>query len=189
MTIIREYETMAAATSSSITMSRPGRWLAFLRIVVGLYFVKSLVTKMSIVFLGGVLPVPAVSERWINVMPNIVAKQASQNPLAFYKQFLEGTVLTHPELFAQLTAWGETVVGLGLTLGLLTGVSSLIGLVMVTNYGLATQWMSPGQQGFHLVLFALMLTFFMARAGREWGLDGWIARRKPGSSLTRRPFS
>jgi uncharacterized membrane protein YphA (DoxX/SURF4 family) len=189
MTIIREYETMAAATSSSITMSRPGRWLAFLRIVVGLYFVKSLVTKMSIVSLGGVLPVPAVSDRWIGVMPKIVAKQASENPIAFYKQFLEGTVLTHPELFATLTAWGETAVGLGLTLGLLTGVSSLIGLVMVTNYGLATQWMSPGQQGFHLVLFALMLTFFMARAGREWGLDAWIARRKPGSSLTRRPFS
>jgi uncharacterized membrane protein YphA (DoxX/SURF4 family) len=180
---------MAAATSTSITMSRPDRWLAFLRIVVGLYFVKSLVTKMSIVFLGGVLPVTAVSERLINVMPNIVAKHASQNPLAFYKQFLDGTVLTHPELFAQLTAWGETVVGLGLTLGLLTGLSSLIGLVLVSNYGLATQWMSPGQQGFHIVLFALMLTFFMARAGRQWGLDGWIARRKPGSSLTRRPFS
>jgi hypothetical protein len=77
-----EHHTMAA--SSVVTMSRPDRWLAFLRIVVGLYFVKSLVTKMSIVLLGGVLPVPAVSERWINVMPNIVAKQASQNPIAFY---------------------------------------------------------------------------------------------------------
>ncbi len=178
-----------AATSSSPTMSRPDRWIAFLRIVVGLYFVKSLVTKMSIVFLGGVLPVPAVSERWINVMPNIVAKQASQNPIAFYKQFLEGTVLTHPELFAQFTAWGETVVGLGLTLGLLTGVSSLIGLFMVTNYGLATQWMSPGQQGFHIVLFALMLAFFAARAGRTWGLDRRIAESRPGSPLARRPFS
>jgi uncharacterized membrane protein YphA (DoxX/SURF4 family) len=174
---------------STVTMSQPARWLAFLRIVVGLYFVKSLITKMSIVLVGGFLPVPAVSERWIGVMPKIVAKQASENPIASYKQFLEGTVLTHPELFAQLTAWGETAVGLGITLGLLTGVSSLIGLVMVTNYGLATQWMSPGQQGFHLVLFALMLAFFMARAGREWGLDAWIARRKPGSFLTRRPFS
>ena len=87
-------------------------------------------------------------------------------------------MLTHPELFAQLTAWGETAVGLGLTLGLLTGVSSLIGLVLVTNYGLATQWMSPGQQGFHLVLFALMLAFFMARAGRVWGLDARIAARQ-----------
>ena len=170
-------------------MSHPSTWLAVLRIAVGLYFVKSLVTKMSIVMVGGFVPVPMVSERWINVMPNIVAKQASQNPIGFYKQFLEGTVLTHPELFANLTAWGETVVGLGLTLGLLTGVASLVGLFMVTNYGLATQWMSPGQQGFHLVLFVLMLAFFMARAGRYWGFDAWIARVRPNSFLARRPWS
>lgn len=180
---------MAASTGTSVTMSSPDRWIAFLRIVVGLYFVKSLVTKMSIVFLGGIVPVPAVSERWINVMPTIVAKQAAGNPIVFYKEFLEGTVLTHPELFAQLTAWGETVVGLGLTLGLLTGASSLVGLLMVSAYGLATQWMSPGQQGFHLVLFALMLTFFAARAGRRWGLDARIAAAKPDSPLAKRPLS
>jgi thiosulfate dehydrogenase [quinone] large subunit len=170
-------------------MSRSDRWLALLRIVVGLYFVKSLVTKMSIVTVGGILPVPVVSERWLTVMPKIVARQASDNPLGFYKQFLEGTVLPNSNLFAQLTAWGETVTGLGLTLGLLTGLASLTGLVLVLNYGLATQWMSPGQQGFHLVLFFLMLAFFFARAGKTWGIDRWIARRKPGSLLTRRPFS
>ena len=170
-------------------MSRPSEWLAVLRIVVGLYFVKSLITKMSFVMLGGILPVPAVSERWLTVMPKIVAKQASENPLAFYKHFLEGTVLSHSSVFAQLTAWGETVTGLGLTLGLLTGVASLVGLFLVINYGLATQWMSPGQQGFHLVLFFLMLAFFFARAGRTWGIDGWLSRRKPHSLVSRRPFS
>jgi uncharacterized membrane protein YphA (DoxX/SURF4 family) len=173
----------------NVTMSHPAEWLALLRIVVGLYFVKSLITKMSFVMLGGILPIPAVSERWFTVMPKIVAKQASENPLAFYKQFLEGTVLPHSPLFAQLTAWGETVTGLGLTLGLLTGLASLAGLVLVINYGLATQWMSPGQQGFHLVLFFLMLAFFFARAGRTWGLDGWIARRKPRAFVSRRPLS
>jgi thiosulfate dehydrogenase (quinone) large subunit len=173
----------------TVSMSHAAEWLALLRIVVGLYFVKSLVTKMSFVMLGGILPLPAVSERWLAVMPKIVAKQASENPLAFYKQFLEGTVLTHSNIFAQLTAWGETVAGIGLTLGLLTGVASLVGLILVVNYGLATQWMSPGQQGFHLVLFFLMLAFFFARAGRTWGVDGWLARRWPRSLLTRRPFS
>jgi thiosulfate dehydrogenase [quinone] large subunit len=170
-------------------MTHPAEWLAVLRIVVGLYFVKALVTKMSLVLLAGFIPIPVVSERWFNVMPKIVARQASDNPLAFYKQFLEGTVLPSSNLFAQLTAWGETVVGLGLTLGLLTGLASLVGLILVLNYGLATQWMSPGQQGFHLVLFFLMLAFFFARAGRIWGVDGWFARRKPGSFLSRRPFS
>ncbi|MDQ3224675.1 MAG: hypothetical protein M3Q75_14570, partial [Gemmatimonadota bacterium] len=76
-----------------------------------------------------------------------------------------------------------------LTLGIFTGVASLVGLFLVTNYGLATQWMSPGQQGFHLLLFVLMLAFFFARAGRTWGLDGRIASAKPESPLARRPLS
>ena len=172
-----------------VTMTNPAEWLAVLRIVVGLYFVKSLVTKMSLVMVGGVLPIPGVSARWLEVMPKIVTRQASENPIAFYKHFLEATVLPNSTLFAQLTAWGETAVGIGLTLGLLTGVASLIGLVLVINYGLATQWMSPGQQGFHLVLFFLMLAFFFARAGRVWGLDAWIAGRRPRSLLARRPLS
>jgi uncharacterized membrane protein YphA (DoxX/SURF4 family) len=173
----------------NVAMSRPAQWLAVLRIVVGLYFVKSLVTKMSIVTLGGVLPIPAVSERWLEVMPKIVTRQASENPIAFYKQFLEDTVIPNSNVFAPLTAWGETAVGLGLTLGLLTGLASMVGLLLVVNYGLATQWMSPGQQGFHIVLFFLMVAFFFARAGRTWGIDAWLARRKPGSRLSRRPFS
>ena len=173
----------------NVTMSHPAQWLAVLRMVVGLYFVKSLLTKMSIVMLGGVLPIPAVSDRWLEVMPKIVTRQASENPIAFYKHFLEGTVIPHSNVFAQLTAWGETAVGIGLTLGLLTGLASIVGLLLVVNYGLATQWMSPGQQGFHIVLFFLMLAFFLARAGRKWGIDAWLARRKPRSLLSRRPFS
>jgi uncharacterized membrane protein YphA (DoxX/SURF4 family) len=167
----------------------PAQWMAVLRIAVGLYFVKSIVTKMTLMLAGGFLPIPVVSDRWISVMPKIVAKQASENPLLFYKHFLEGTVLTHSETFAHLTAWGETVVGLGLTLGLLTGAASLIGLVLVINYGLATQWMSPGQQGFHLMLVCLMIAFFFSRAGRTWGLDGWLAGSNPRSLFTRRPLS
>ncbi|MBA3555819.1 MAG: hypothetical protein H0W29_13815, partial [Gemmatimonadales bacterium] len=47
-----------------VGLEHPAEWLAVLRIAVGLYFVKSLVTKMTIALLGGFLPVPAVSERW-----------------------------------------------------------------------------------------------------------------------------
>jgi uncharacterized membrane protein YphA (DoxX/SURF4 family) len=172
-----------------VAMTRPSEWLAVLRILVGLYFVKSLVTKMTVMLAGGVLPYPAVSDRWLSVMPKIVAKQASENPIAFYKEFLEHTVLTHANLFAHFTAWGETVVGLGLTLGFCTSLAALVGLVLVTNYGLATQWMSSGQQGFHLVLFGLMVAFFFARAGRRWGLDALIAARRPTALLSRRPIS
>jgi hypothetical protein len=62
-------------------------------------------------------------------------------------------------------------------------------LFLVVNYGLATQWMSPGQQGFHLLLTLLMIVFFFSRAGRTLGLDGSLADSRPKSILTRRPFS
>ena len=50
---------MTYASRPLVSMATPTEWLAFLRIVVGLYFVKSLITKMSLVMLGGVLPLPA----------------------------------------------------------------------------------------------------------------------------------
>lgn len=180
---------MVYSSRPAASMSHPDRWLAVLRIVVGLYFTKAVYTKLGLVMVGGVLPLPGASARWIQTMPTIVTKQASENPVLFYKHFLEHTVLTHGELFAHLTAVGETITGVGLTLGLLTGAASLVGLALVANYGLATQWMSPGQQGFHLVLFALMIAFFASRAGRTWGLDGRLWGDRPRSPLARRPFS
>lgn len=180
---------MAYRTRSPVATVFPAQWLAVIRIAVGLYFAKAMVTKMTVVLLGGVLPFPAVQDRWLSVMPTIVAKQAAGNPITFYKNFLENTVLTHSDLYAHLTAWGEVVTGVGLTLGLLTGAASLVGMMLVFNYGFATQWMSPGQQGFHLLLFTLMIAFFFARAGRTWGLDAWLAETKPKSPLARRPFS
>jgi uncharacterized membrane protein YphA (DoxX/SURF4 family) len=175
--------------SRAAAMEHPAQWLAILRMIVGLYFAKALLTKVTIVLVGGWMPVPETSTRWLAIMPELVAKQAGGNPVLWYRDFLLHTVLPHARLFAHLTAWGEVVAGVLLTLGLLTGAGALIGLVLVASYGLATQWMSPNQQGFHLVLFALMLAFVFARAGRTWGLDGVLARARPRSLLTRRPFA
>jgi uncharacterized membrane protein YphA (DoxX/SURF4 family) len=68
-------------------------------------------------------------------------------------------------------------VGLGLTLGVLTSFSALVGLLMSINFFLATQWMSFSQQGFHLVLAGCMLALLIGRAGRSWGLDALIVKR------------
>src|SRR5882724_10012853 len=102
---------MAYSSRPAVAMSHPDRWLAFLRIVVGLYFAKAVYTKLGIVMVGGILPLSAASQRWIHTMPTIVTKQASDNPILFYKDFLEHTVLTHPQLFAHLTALGEAITG------------------------------------------------------------------------------
>lgn len=166
----------------------PERWLAVLRIVVGLWFLKALFTKLSVTLVWGVLPVPTASDRWIQTMPVLVARYAEGNPLGLFREFLQNTVIPNSQLFAQLTAFGEVAVGLGLTAGFLTSLAAGLGLVLVVNYGLATQWMTPNQRGFHILLAACMVAFLVSRAGRQWGVDGWLRTRRPGSPLARVPL-
>ena len=59
---------MTYASRPVASMSHPDRWIAFLRIVVGLYFAKAVYTKLGLVMVGGVLPLPGASERWIHTM-------------------------------------------------------------------------------------------------------------------------
>ena len=170
-------------------MRAPDRWLAVLRIAVGLWFLKSILTKFAIVLAWGLVPVPAATDWWIATMPKLIARYAAGNPFPAYRVFLLGTVIPHARVFATLTALGEVAVGIGLTLGLLTTLAAALGLVQVTFYGLAVQHTSPGQQGFHLLLFACLIAFIGARAGRTWGVDGWVRRRHPRSVFARRPFA
>src|SRR5256712_3117184 len=159
-----------------------------LRIAVGLWFLKALVTKQSVTLLWGFLPLPTASERWLHVMPILVGKYGEGNPVGFFRDFLQNTVIPHSHVFAQLTAFGEVAVGLGLTAGFLTTLAAGIGLFLVVNYGLAVQWQGSAQQGFHYMLIVSLVVILAARAGRYWGLDGWLRLRRPGSLLARPPL-
>ena len=171
-----------------LVMRSPERWLAVLRIALGVWFLKALWTKVTITLAWGVLPVPTASDRWIHTMPTLVARYAEGNPVGFVREFLQNTVIPHNVLFAHLTAFGEAAVGLGLTFGFLTSLAAAIGLLLVVNYGLATQWMTPNQQGFHFLLAVCMVAFLAARAGRQWGLDGWLRIHRPASFWARLPL-
>lgn len=166
-------------------MRAPEQWLAVLRIVVGIWFFKSILSKVTVALAWGVLPVPAANGRWINTMPKLLAKYAAENPIEGYKEFLLNTVIPNHHAFAHLTALGEVAVGFALTFGFLTVLGALFGAVQVILYGLAVQHMSPGQQGFHVMLLAVMIACLFARAGRRWGLDAWLRERYPNSALVR----
>ena len=151
------------------------RALAILRIWVGLWFAKAIVTKLGFGLLGFL---PGASARWIETMPKIIGRQMAENPIGWYKAFVESTVLPNATAFAHLTALGESIAGLFLVLGLFTGAGSLIALLLVLNYGLATWHMSPASQGFHYTLAAVMVALFIGRAGMTWGLDGVLADQR-----------
>jgi uncharacterized membrane protein YphA (DoxX/SURF4 family) len=150
--------------------------LAIIRVVVGGWFLKAAFLKLTLGPLWWV-PYPTVTQRFIDFLPKRLAEFASENPVLWYRQFLNETAIPYATLFAFLEAFGEVGVGLGLTLGLFTSFSALVGLFMSINFFLATQWMSFSQQGFHIVLAACMLAILIGRAGRSWGLDGLILKR------------
>ena len=179
---------MEVSVASPHAMRAPERWLAVLRIAVGVWFAKALFTKLSVIVLWGFLPVPSASDRWQHVMPLLVGKYAEGNPVAFFRDFMQNTVIAHSPLFAQLTALGETAVGLGLVFGCLTVLASGVGLFLVVNYGLAVQWQGSSQQGFHYMLIATLIVILATRAGRTWGVDGWVRAHRPGSWLARVPL-
>ena len=152
--------------------------IAILRVVVGVWFLKAVWTKLGLVWMGP-LPYPEVTPRFLGFHPRRVGEFAEGNPVGWYKEFLEGTVLPNATLFATLQAYGEVVVGIGLVLGLFTSLAALVGLFLAINYGLATQWMGFGQQGFHALLVTSMAIFLFTRAGRAWGIDGWLVAGVP----------
>lgn len=172
-----------------VEMSNPSRWLAVLRVAVGFWFLKALWTKMDFVLLGGFFPFLGVEPRWIESMPMVIGKQMAENPIVWYKAFVESHVLTNVPLYAALTAWGEVLVGLSLVSGFCAGLGALGGLWLAGNYGLASWHMSPASAGFHFMLITTFIVLFLARSGRAWGLDGWVAWRWPGAWLTWRPFA
>ena len=174
--------------SAAPAMRSPECWLVVLRIAIGAWFAKALFTKLSVILLWGFLPVPTASQRWIHLLPILLGKYADGNPVEFFKGFLLNTAIPHSAVFAQLTAFGEAAVGLGLVLGCLTTLASAIGLVLVLNYFLAVQWQGSAQQGFHYVLAVTLIVILATHAGRRLGVDGWVRAHHPRSLLARLPL-
>src|SRR6185437_13704479 len=89
----------------------------------------------------------------------LIEKYAADNPITWYHEFLINTVIPNAHIFGHLTALGEAAVGISLTFGFLTVLGSIGGLIEVIFYGMAVQHMSSGQQGFHVMLFSMMVVF------------------------------
>ncbi len=156
-------------------MRHADQWLAVLRIATGAWFIKAIGTKW--VLLGGILPAPMASQRWIETMPRILEGYVAVNPVAWCRDFLQHAVIPNAETFAHLTAIGEGLVGIGLTLGLLTRTSAVGGLFLLLSYEFAALGLPYSRHGLKLLMIVAVVAFFFARAGAVWGLDAWLSRR------------
>lgn len=100
-----------------------------------------------------------------------LAKTSGTNPAVqgWYASFLHDFVLPNAGFFSFIVTWGEVAVGLGLLLGILTGIAAGFGVLMNLNYLLAgTVSVNP-----ILGMVGLFLVFSWRVCG--WiGLDRWL---------------
>lgn len=90
----------------------------------------------------------------------------------WYAVFLKDVVLPHAAFWSVLVSYGEVLVGLGLILGLLTGIAAFFGTVMSASYLLG------GTVSINPILLGLasMLVLAWKTAG-WWGLDRFVLMR------------
>jgi thiosulfate dehydrogenase [quinone] large subunit len=90
----------------------------------------------------------------------------------WYGQFLATLVLQHAAFWSYIVAFGEICVGLGLILGIFTGIAAFFGTTMNASYLLA------GTASVNPILLALGSLLVLAWKTAGWrGVDRWLLPR------------
>jgi thiosulfate dehydrogenase (quinone) large subunit len=88
---------------------------------------------------------------------------------AWYAAFLKAVIVPAAGFWSYVVAFGETLVGLGLILGVFTGIAAFFGFFMNMNYMLAGSISTNPI----LLFFSIFLILAWKTAG-WWGLDRWV---------------
>jgi uncharacterized membrane protein YphA (DoxX/SURF4 family) len=104
----------------------------------------------------------------------------------FYRPVLAHVILPHAVFFGYLVGVIELFIGLSLLAGLYVRAASVLGVLHMISLTLATWW-EPGHgvptwrylgaELDHLPLLLLFIVFYVADAGKTWGLDSVRRRR------------
>ena len=87
----------------------------------------------------------------------------------WYAYFLQHAILPGAGTWSYVIAFGETLVGAGLILGVFTGIAAFFGFFMNFNYLMA------GTVSINPVLLFLSLILILAwKIAGWWGLDRWV---------------
>jgi uncharacterized membrane protein YphA (DoxX/SURF4 family) len=102
--------------------------------------------------------------------------------VGLYRPILANLVLPHAVFLGYVVGVVEMFIGVCLLLGIWVRPASILGVLHMLSLTLATWW-EPGHgvpvwryfgaELDHLPLLFLFIVFFVADAGKKWGLDGW----------------
>jgi uncharacterized membrane protein YphA (DoxX/SURF4 family) len=147
--------------------NRSARWVAALRIYIGLLWLAYGTSKLN--------------ADWIKPKGDFydAAKYSADHIQGPMHDFIFGVVLPHQSAFALLIGAGETLVGFSLALGLLTRAGTAGGMFLSLTYYFATgkyQFLL-GVESLELLLFVVCLMLFVLPSNRVFSLDSLIGRR------------
>lgn len=146
----------------------PKRLFGFLRICIGLFFVSMGLDKIGWLHDAG--PLMEDLDRFLRRSSGIQS------------WYLEHVAIPYAQVWARLIFLGETLIGISLLAGLLTRLSSSVGILMVANFHLANGTilsLSFFQSAYAIVLMTSLAVIFLSRAGRYLGVDSGLARKYP----------
>lgn len=146
-----------------VNTNSAGIWL-LLRLYLGYTWLSSGLSKIN-------------SDIWIGENAGVAIKGFMGRAIAlaregevagWYAWFLERTVIPNTVLFSYIITVGELLIGLALIIGLLTGLSAFLGVLMNTSFLLA------GTISLNPVMFLIAIFLIMAWKVSGWyGVDRW----------------
>jgi thiosulfate dehydrogenase [quinone] large subunit len=102
---------------------------------------------------------------------NAISLTGGAHPVvqSWYAAFLKAIILPVVGFWSYVVAFGETLVGVGLILGVFTGIAAFFGFFMNMNYLLA------GSVSINPILLFLSIFIILAwKTAGWWGLDRWV---------------
>ena len=97
----------------------------------------------------------------------------------WYAEFLNHAVIRHINVLAVVVTVAELALGAFLILGLLTRVISVLSILLVVNYLLATWHLGHPYSTLNVLVLAILAVIGIGAAGRCLGLDQWLHERLP----------
>ncbi len=148
--------------------------ILILRLAVAILFIHLGYTKISSGWLSNSEP---LKKSLVNF---------EQNAPSATKWYLDNVAKPGVDLWSKLIPLGETALGISLLLGLLVRLSTFVGILMVLNFHLTigtllslnffgSAWAIP--------LVASLIVLNLTKAGRGYGVDSLLAKRKSKSVL------
>jgi thiosulfate dehydrogenase [quinone] large subunit len=139
-------------------------WLVIARVLAGIYWLYFGVQK------------------WFNYswVPDTLTIAAGNNPIPAYGEFLRNFVLPNWQLVTVLQTTAETLIGVGLILGLFSRLFGFLGVFLAANLTLTLGFSFPDFAlifWYYALSLILNMTVLLSDTGRIFGLDRFILKR------------